>query len=347
MSLPTLATSGVRLTRVARPAPAGCPFVAPATAAPLREADGALVSTAGDRFPIVGGIPRFCEIENYTSSFGRQWNLFEKTQIDREGTAEDISARRLFAETGWNPDDLDGLDILEVGSGAGRFSRAILEHSRANLYSVDYSSAVEANLRNNARLGRGRLWLAQASVYELPFPDGRFDKVLCLGVLQHTPDFEAAVAALIAKAKPGGEIVVDFYPVRGWWTRIHAKYLLRPLTRRIDHDRLLRLIERNVDWLIRVSAVLNRMHLGVLTRFLPLVDQRTLPPAMSAAERRETSVLDTFDMFSPAYDRPRRVDNVAGMFERHGARPTFAGFVSTIIGDAAVVRAVKVPGKTD
>jgi len=314
-------------------------FVDPATGLPLREEDGALVSAGGSCFPVVGKIPRFCATEDYTSSFGLQWNLFDKTQIDREGA--EVSARRLFAETCWRPGELEGLDILEVGSGAGRFSRAILEHTRANLYSIDYSTAVEANLRNNAELGRGRFWLAQASVYELPFPDDRFDKVLCLGVLQHTPDFEASVAALIAKAKPGGEIVVDFYPVRGWWTRIHAKYLLRPISRRMDHEQLLRLIERNVDWLMRASASLNRLGLGALTRFLPLVDQRTLPTAMSAAERRETSVLDTFDMFSPTYDRPQRVENVAEMFERHGAEVRFSGFVRTITGEAAVVRAVK------
>ena len=71
----------------------------------------------------------------------------------------------------------------------------------------------------------------------MPFADDRFDKVLCLGVLQHTPDFEQSVAALVAKTRPGGEIIVDFYPVRGWWTKLHAKYLLRPWTRRMDHDR--------------------------------------------------------------------------------------------------------------
>ena len=82
----------------------------------------------------------------------------------------------------------------------------ILERTRANLYSVDYSTAVEANWRNNGALGDGRFVLAQASIYDMPFPDGRFDKVLCLGVLQHTPDFEASVRALVGKARPGGEI---------------------------------------------------------------------------------------------------------------------------------------------
>lgn len=318
-------------------------FVDPATLQPLREINGALVSADGASFPVVAGVPRFCEGENYTNSFGRQWNLFEKTQIDREGVASDVSARRLFTETGWTAASLDGVDVLEVGSGAGRFSRAILEHTRANLYSIDYSTAVEANWRNNADFGRDRFFLAQASIYEMPFADDQFDKVLCLGVLQHTPNIEKSVESLIDKAKPGGEIVVDFYAIRGWWTKLNAKYLLRPFTRRMDQEWLLRSIDQNVDWLMAASRLLNNARLGALTRFLPLVDQRTLPPALSLAQRREWSVLDTFDMFSPEHDQPQRVEAVAKMFERHGAEVAFAGFIRTETGSAAVVRGIKQP----
>ena len=34
---------------------------------------------------------------------------------------------------------------------------------------------------------------------------------------------------LIKKTKKGGSIVVDFYPYNGFWTKIDAKYLLRPI----------------------------------------------------------------------------------------------------------------------
>lgn len=316
-------------------------LVNPANGKPLREEGGRLVDEDGHAFPIVRGIPRLCPQENYASSFGNQWNRFPETQID-DHLAERPSERRLFAETAWKAEELDGLDILEVGSGAGRFSRAVLERTRANLWSVDYSNAVEANLANNGAIAPERFRLFQASIYELPFPDGGFDKVFCLGVLQHTPDFEASVRALIAKAKPGGEIVVDFYPVKGFWTKIHAKYMFRPLTKRMKQERLLRLIDRNVDWLIGVSDALRKARLGVLTRFLPLVDMTTLPPTLTREQRREWALLDTFDMYSPEYDQPQRLDAVAAMFERGGARVTFADWVENGAGLAAVVRGVRV-----
>ncbi len=318
------------------------PFVDPRNGTPLRTKGDWLTGDGGSRFPIIEGIPRFCEIENYTSSFGQQWNLFERTQIDREGIAGSPSAERLLAETAWDPKSLAGMDILEVGSGAGRFSRAILERTSAKLYSVDYSTAVEANRRNNGAIGGSRFLLAQASIYEMPFPDDSFDKVLCLGVLQHTPDFEQSVAALVSKAKPRGEIVVDFYPIRGFWTKIHAKYLLRPISRRLPPQKLLKAIDRNVDWMIRASDRLDRAKLGVLRRFLPLADiGKTMPAGLSPEQLREWVVLDTFDMFSPRYDNPQPIGKVAQMFERAGADVTFSGFVPLGAGSAAVVRAVK------
>jgi SAM-dependent methyltransferase len=318
------------------------PYINPASKLPLERVGDELRDADGATFPIVGDIPRFCEVENYTSSFGRQWNRFRTTQIDPDGTLDGPSARRLFAETGWNAGELAGVTVLEVGSGAGRFSRALLQHTGAVLHSVDYSTAVEANLDNNRAWDGERFHLAQASIYELPFPDDSFDKVLCLGVLQHTPDFEASVQALVSKVRPSGEAVVDFYEIRGFWTKLHAKYLLRPLTRRMSHERLLATIERHVDKMIAVSNFLDRRGLGLLKRFLPLADFKgTMPSDLPPAELREWVVLDTFDMFSPAFDNPQRLKDVAAMFDRAGAQVSFAGHVDHGSGSAAVVRAIR------
>jgi SAM-dependent methyltransferase len=302
-----------------------------------------LIDETGDAYPIVNGIPRICEASNYAENFGKQWNAFKGTQIDEPERGITYSEDRFFQATGWTPETMADQDILEVGSGAGRFSRAVLQRTDARLWSVDYSSAVEANRANNGAIGGDRLRLFQASIYELPFPDNSFDKVFCMGVLQHTPDFEASVRSLIAKCKPGGEIVVDFYAIKGFWTKIHAKYLFRPITKRMSHERLMKLIDRNADRMIGVSKLLNKVGLHALTRFVPICDiQRTMPRGLSEAQVREWVVLDTFDMFSPEYDNPQRVRTVAKMFERHGARVTFAGIMQMGDGFSAVVRGTKV-----
>lgn len=286
-----------------------------------------LVDVFGNFFPIVKGVPRISELENYTKNFGMQWNKFDKTQLDNEIEGLDLSTLRFFAATEWDKEDLLGKSILEVGSGAGRFSKVILEKTKGLLYSVDYSNAVTANYKNNNKIAPDRFFLFQASIYEMPFPDNSFDKVFCFGVLQHTPDFDESVKALVSKAKPGGEIVVDFYPIKGWWTKINAKYILRPITKKMSHEYLLNLIEKNVDWLMGVHYLLHRIGLGFMTRFLPICNiTESFPKSLTKEQVREWTILDTFDQYSPEHDNPQRIADVTKMFELYGAKVTFSGF---------------------
>ena len=313
-------------------------IINPKNNSPLTDTGKGLVDSFGNIFPVIKGVARISELENYTENFGMQWNKFDKTQLDNEIDGLNLSHRRFFAATHWDQEDLSGKCILEVGSGAGRFSKVVLENTKAVLYSVDYSDAVTANFKNNNQVAPDRFHLFQASVYEMPFPDNSFDKVFCFGVLQHTPDFDASVKALIDKAKPGGEIAVDFYPINGWWTKISAKYILRPITKKMPHKLLFRLIEKNIDWLISVHYIFHRIGLGFMTRFLPLCNvKESVPKSLTKAEIREWTILDTFDQYSPEHDHPQRITDVAKMFERHGAQVTFSGFENL----SAVVRGVK------
>lgn len=293
----------------------------------IKQSDG-YRDQEGNFFPRVNGAVRFVPNDNYTASFGFQWNRFQKTQIDRESRNSAQSKDRFFAATGWDKEDLTGKNMLEAGSGAGRFTQIVLDYTNANLYSFDYSDAVSANFRNNGHHGE-RLKLFQASIYDIPFPDNSFDKVFCFGVLQHTPDFEKSVKCLIDKVKPGGELIVDFYPVYGWWTKIHAKYILRPWTKKMRHEKLLRLIEKNAGWMIKLTTFLDKIGIGrIFNRFVPVCDiKATLPPKLSKEELREWVVLDTFDMYSPEHDHPQRIETVKGWFEKYGMRVSFAGTV--------------------
>jgi len=319
-------------------------IINPKNNSPLTETDKGLVDSFGNIFPIIRGVARISELENYSENFGMQWNKFDKTQLDNEIDGLNLSHRRFFAATHWDQEDLSGKCILEVGSGAGRFSKVVLEKTKAVLYSVDYSDAVTANYKNNNRIAPDRFHLFQASVYEMPFPDNSFDKVFCFGVLQHTPDFDASVKALIDKAKPGGEIAVDFYPIKGWWTKINAKYILRPITKKMSHERLFSLIEKNIGWLISVHDMFHRIGLGFMTRFLPICNvKESFPKSLTKAEVREWAILDTFDQYSPEHDHPQRIADVVKMFERHGAQVTFSGIEKFGEGmSASVVRGIKV-----
>lgn len=291
-------------------------------------------------FPYKNGAFRIAKDDNYSKSFGYQWNKFADTQLDKSNLLE-ISKTRFFAETNWDKEDLTGKNILEVGSGAGRFSQIILDYTKANLFSIDYSNAIEANYKNNGP--NKRLHLFQASIYELPFAKEQFDKVLCLGVLQHTPDFEKSVKALIEMAKPGAEIVVDFYCINGWWTKLNAKYILRPITKKIANEKMYRIIECNIDWMIKVSLFFSKIGFGtVVNRFIPICDiDGTMPKSVSNKQLRELCVLDTFDMFSPEYDNPQKISTVVSWFGKYGIDDAWGGKIKYDNGIAAVVKGIK------
>ncbi len=284
----------------------------------LNQKQEGCVDEEGNSFSLRNGVHRFVTGTTYTENFGFQWNKFEKTQIDRFHLNSTQSRDRFFSVTGWEKEDLSDQNVLEVGSGAGRFSQVVLQYTKATLYSVDYSNAVDANFRNNGP--HDRLHLFQASLYELPFAPRQFDKVFSFGVLQHTPDFKKSIQCLVEMVKPGGELVVDFYPIRGWFTKMHGKYFLRPFTRKMNHERLLARIERHADKLIAFYRFFEALGLGrIVNRFLPVCDiKRTIPRQLDSASLREWVILDTFDMFSPAYDHPQRLQTVIHWFKESG-----------------------------
>jgi 2-polyprenyl-3-methyl-5-hydroxy-6-metoxy-1,4-benzoquinol methylase len=303
-------------------------FVNPVSKSPLQATAEGLTDNNGIVFPYKKGAYRIVQDDNYTENFGYQWNKFTKTQIDSAQDNSNISYNRFFAQTGWDKENLEGKNMLEVGSGAGRFTQIVLDHTKANLYSVDYSNAVEANFRNNGN-HKDRLHLFQASVYEMPFAKGQFDKVFCFGVIQHTPNVHNTVKSILEMANPGGEVVIDFYCLRGWWTKVQAKYIFRPITKKWSHEKLLKKIESNIDWMISASKFFTKIGIGKLTnRFIPICDIKgTMPQGLTDKELREWCILDTFDMFSPEYDQPQRIKDVKKWFEENGMEQVWGGEV--------------------
>ena len=316
-------------------------YVSPETGNKLKKYNEYYISDSGyEKFPIINSIPRFCEMINYTKSFGYQWNRFDNTQLDStiKGT---YSENRFYKSTNWDPEIISKEKVLEVGSGAGRFTEVFLKTTKGILHSIDFSNAVEANFRNNFKF-RDRLKLSQASIYEMPYANNTFDKIFCFGVLQHTPSFEESLRSLVNKAKSGGEIVVDFYPIKGWYTKIHAKYLLRPLTSKLSHESLNWLINSNIVWMIKLFNFLCSIRLKILTRFIPICDISLFPQNLSKSKIKEFAIMDTFDVFSPQFDNPMKINRVRELFIQMGCKVTFSGFIKfDSRSSSAVVRAIK------
>ena len=286
-------------------------------------------------YPIREFIPRFVPAENYARSFGFQWNTFRETQLDSYWGI-DASRQRLFDETRWPP-RMEGELVLEAGSGAGRFTGPAAM-TGADIVTIDYSDAIDANRANNGRLPN--VHFIQADIGRLPLKRGVFDKIFCMGVLQHCPDPDHAFLRLLPHAKPGGSIVVDVYE-RSWRTLFHGKYYLRTVTRHLPLPLLLWLTTRYVAfWLPLLKAVRKGSELGwrKLCALTAVSDYRgtldVLPNVMF-----ELCVLDTFDKLSPAHDHPRTLDDVRQWFDGAGLQEAEVERMYNVIVGRGVVPA--------
>jgi SAM-dependent methyltransferase len=265
-------------------------------------------------YPIREGIPRFVPAVNYAGSFGFQWNRFRRTQLD-SFSGVSISHARFVRQTGWTAEDMRGALVLDVGCGAGRFTEVALSLG-AQVVAVDYSSAVDACRRNHEN--ESRLSVVQADMYRLPFKEGTFDRIYCFGVIQHTPDPHAAVAALASLLRPGGHLAIDVYP-RLWTDALWPKYWLRPVTTRLPSAVLFEGVQRAVRWLWPVSLAAGRVPLigRKLRHMIPIVNYEGVYP-LSPQQLKEWAVLDTFDMLSPTYDQPQRAATIRAWLTEAG-----------------------------
>ena len=277
-----------------------------------KEKDGEIVSgrleCAGGahQFPIEDAIPRFVPRENYAASFGYQWNRFKVEQLDSaNGTG--LSADRWYSETGWTRDWLKDKWVLDAGCGAGRFLDVAAE-GEAQVVGLDISSAIDAARANLG--GRQNIHFVQASIYKPPFLPGVFDGCYCIGVVQHTPDPQLAMGTLPRFLRAGGRIAITAYE-RKPWTLLYGKYLMRPLTKRVDKQKLLSGIKGMMPVLFPLTNVLFRLPLaGRLFMFVIPVANYVHEPRLTAQQRYEWAILDTFDMLSPQYDQPRTQDEI-------------------------------------
>lgn len=270
----------------------------------------------GHDFPVRQSIPRFVQGPTYADAFGAQWLAHRRTQLD-SATGTTISAERLARCLGaelWHR--LQGLQVLEVGCGAGRFTELLLERG-ASVTSVDLSSAVDANAENCPVSTHHRV--AQADVRYLPFRAFQFDVVLCLGVVQHTPSPEATIELLYRSVRSGGWLVFDHY-IRRWHSRLRASTLLRLYARRLPPGRGLDLAERLVRRLAPVHDLARseptRQALRVL---LPTASYRSAYPELDERTRRQWEILDTHDALTDRYKHLRTEIEIAATLSDLGA----------------------------
>jgi len=286
-----------------RPRDGWPPFICPDHGVGLAREEDGWACPRGEIFPFRSGIPRFVPAGHYAAAFGAQWKRFRRTQLDSY-TGHSLSrnrARRALGEEVWH--DLPGMQLLECGCGAGRFTEVLLAQG-ACVTSVDLSEAVEANQDNFPQNEKHRI--AQADILNLPFPPGSYDVVFCLGVVQHTPSPEATLASLYRQVRPGGMLAVDHYSHRlSWYTK--SALPLRYYFRRLPPERGLPAVETMVNRLLPLHRRVRESRLAqiLLSRVSPVLSYYQTLPQLSEDLQREWALLDTHDALTCWYSHSR------------------------------------------
>jgi SAM-dependent methyltransferase len=271
----------------------------PACARPLTHNDpdaqrpSPIKCLCGASYPILNGIPRLVDSQDYTKSFGFQWNTFDVQRVDDD--------RDIFkVKTSAYPDELKGLRVLDAGCGGGRYAY-LVGKAGATLEAIDLSSAVEK--AKGLCYAMDNVRIVQGDLLKLPYAPASFDFVYSIGVLHHTPNTKKAFQSVAKMVKPGGRMAVWIYRKNTWPQEI-INTSLRAITSRLPH------------WLLKPLMV----GVGAGLGGIPVVNTtlaRVVSFGSSVPDWR-LRACDAFDWYSPKYQFHHTPDEVRSWYEEEG-----------------------------
>jgi len=192
---------------------------------------GALVSPAGDRFPIEAGVPNLLHpptlspIEEQTrQEYDRVAEKIYDAAVDWQFAAfhtdEEATREGMIDMLGLGPD----MRVLEIGCGTGRDSFRLARRLGAagELHLQDLSPrmvhACVAKMREHDAAMRFACGLeySASNVTWLPYPDGHFDAVFHFGGFNQFGDLKRGAAELARVVRLGGRVLVGDEAVAPW-----------------------------------------------------------------------------------------------------------------------------------
>ncbi len=146
-----------------------------------------------------------------TFLFGKNWQAFNKTYLNRERI--DCAKKSIldFLKT----DTLKGKTFADVGAGSGLYSLAALELGASEVFSFDPDTdCIACCTELQSKQGNPEHWnIQQGSTLDDGFVRGlkQYDVVYSWGVLHHTGNMWKAIENTLELVKPGGVFFLAIY----------------------------------------------------------------------------------------------------------------------------------------
>ena len=241
--------------------------------------------------------------KDYSVNFGLQWNMFPLTQFDSH-TGLPLTKNRLLNSSEWSFNDLKNKIIIELGSGAGRFTEILLE-AGCYVFSVEMSNAIYVNSLNNKS---DKIVFIKSSLDNLEFLNNMFDYVLCYGVAQHTPNLLITYKACYSFGKKGGKISVDHYAKTNYPT---TKSIWRPITKRLSPKILFKIVKFYVPYYFPIDTFIKTKLPSIVSKLIRCLipipcanytNSKNIP--QDKKKLIEWAIMDTYDALGAKYDSP-------------------------------------------
>jgi ubiquinone/menaquinone biosynthesis C-methylase UbiE len=154
-------------------------------------------------------------IEHQTNDIKKQkgdfWSRKGAAEVYERGVSSDSGFIKIKnkVERTWVLQHAKG-QILDAGTGTGRFAIPLAKVPGNSLVALDYSQEM-INLNRKLAAGQGvrTIEYHQGDVEHLPFGANKFDSVVSITVVRHFPQWKAILSEYIRVLKPGGTLVFE------------------------------------------------------------------------------------------------------------------------------------------
>ena len=262
--------------------------------------------------------------KTYADSFGKEWNNYPRVQSDKNLKIP-TSRRRLENLLGFPLEMLREKTVLEIGSGAGRFTPLLAKYAK-NVVTTDLSEAIFIN----EAIGLKNVTFIRVDLNRIILKE-KFDLVLCRGVLQHTPDPNVSIKSIFNNASIGAMVVFDIYSrptlkniIRDW--KYFYRFLFKPIPKNIlenifvKYGRNIYKVHSYLNMLIRKYFFI-KLIIKLMRPIYPELDVDSLYPLFNENQKIEVYCSLLLDALGCEFDNPRNFKEVVNTLSEIGQYP--------------------------
>ncbi len=178
-------------------------------------------------------------------------------------------------------------DVVDLGSGPGRWSRIFHNIGAKTIAAVEPSPAIEVTRQATAGMEN----VSYHNVTGDKIPDGPYDFVYSYGVVHHIPEPDPVIQRAFEVLRPGGRVIIWLYGRENNGLYLFVMHALRLLTVPMPNS----FLDRVSAWLVPPLRLYSR-----LCKWLPLPLKAYMADYIDKISDEEVTVV-IYDQLDPHY----------------------------------------------